>query len=280
MSMCLYNLGFLFSDQGDFEKAKDEYIKALELDPRSHLKTLDLALTYAMMSQFAESEKYAEQAARLVPDDASIQVFRTWLPIIHNGDIKAARQVFEKASTMTDLTKSRFYYWLLRFLYPDSDYTGFKITAASDTVAYLLFQSQAHRLKHNEPLEKVYADSARVILERKITERPDDPQFLSSLGLAWAGLRNKQKSLANANRSLELLPTSRDAFDGPFLILNLAEVMLIFEQYEDAIELLEELQKSSGFISPAFLKIDPLWQPLHNHPGFKRLLKSGDHSES
>ena len=279
-SELIYAVAAVHRRQGDVEKAKDEYIKALELDPRSHLKTLDLALTYAMMDQFVESEKYAEQAARLVPDDAFIQVFRTWLPIIHNGDVNAARQVFEKASTMTDLTRSKFYYWLLRFLYPDSNYTGIKITAASDTVAYLLFLSQANRLQHNEPLERVYADSARVILERKITERPDDAQFLSSLGLAWAGLRDKQKSLNNANRALELLPTSRDAFDAPFLILNLAEVMVIFEQYEDAIKLLGELQKSTGLMSPAFFKIDPLWKPLHNHPGFQRLLKSGDHSES
>jgi len=266
--------------QGDIEKAVIEFSKALELDPRSHLKALDVALTHAMMGQFVESEKYAEQAATLAPDDAFIQVFRTWLPIIHNGDVKAARRVFENASAVTDLTQSKFYYWLLRFLYPDSDYTGLNVTPASDTVAYLLFLSQTNRLKHNELLERVYADSARVILERKIMQRSDDPQFLSSLGLAWAGLHIKQRSLENATRALELLPPSSDAFDALFLTLNLAEVLVIFEQYEDAIKLLEELQKSSGLMSPAFFKMDPLWQPLHNHRRFQRLLESGDHSES
>lgn len=266
--------------QGNIEKASEEFIKALELDPRSHLKALDIALTYAMMRQYAQSKKYAEQAAILAPDDAFIQVFRTWLPIIHNGDVNAARGVFEKASTVTDLTQSKFYYWLLRFLYPDSNYAGLRITPASDTVAYLLFMSQSNRLKQNERLERDFADSARVILEKKLIQHPDDAKYLSSLALAWAGLRNERKSLANGDRALELLPTSSDAFDAPFLILNQAEILVIFGQYDAAIKQLEELQKNPGFTTPAFFRADPLWQPLHSHPGFQRLLENGNHSAS
>jgi TolB-like protein/Flp pilus assembly protein TadD len=266
--------------QGEMNIAIEEFTKSLELDPQSHLKAFELAITYGMLRRYEESNEYLERAVSLAPDNPLIHIYRVWLPIFENGDVEAARRLLKDASTVADLTQTKYFWWLLRMLDFQNERSLSEITPATDTVSYLLFRSQENRLKGNESLERLYADSAKTVLEQKILEHPDDSRYTSSLGLAWAGLRNKEQALSNAYRALELLPFSKETFDTPYLILNLAEILVIFEEYDEAVKQLETLLSIPGFASTGFLKRDPLWRPLHNHPEFQQLLKKASQSSS
>ena len=63
-----------------------------------------------------------------------------------------------------------------------------------------------------------------------------------------------------------------DAFDAPFLMVNFAESLVMIGDYEEATGLLERLLSTHGFVSIPYLRIDPLWQPLHGTPGFEALI--------
>jgi tetratricopeptide (TPR) repeat protein len=87
-----------------------------------------------------------------------------------------------------------------------------------------------------------------------------------------------EESTANLEKSFQLnplYPVSRDAYDGPQYIWNLAIIYTVIGEYEEAISQLEYLLSihAGNLISVPLLRIDPMWEPLRKHPRFQRLLK-------
>jgi tetratricopeptide (TPR) repeat protein len=144
---------------------------------------------------------------------------------------------------------------------------------ASDSAAYYLQKAQLSRMLGESSSVALYADSALAVALRQRNNRPDDPRFLSELGLAYAALGDREKALEYTGTAVELLPTSRDAFDALFLILNYAEVLLLFGEYDMAIGQLEDLLMIPGFVSEPYLRLDPLWRPLQGNEKFEALLE-------
>ena len=249
------------------------FIKASHLDPRSHLKTFDVGLTYGLMRRFADAEVYIDRTIALAPAWSLPYLYQAWLHLFDRGDVEMARRVLAGASPNANLKGSRYYWWLVRIIEPDCEKVLGEITLESDTVSYYLECARMNRLLGHRAAETAYSDSARQILEVRVRQRPDDARFNSELGLAWAGLREKESAVLHAMKGAELLPTSRDAFDALFLIVNLAEVFVIFGEHDAAIEQLEFMLSIPGFVSVPYLKLDPLWDPLREHPRFQQLLR-------
>ncbi|MDH4158374.1 MAG: protein kinase, partial [candidate division Zixibacteria bacterium] len=258
--------------QADLSAAVVNFIKASHLDPRSHLKTFDVGLTYGLMRRFADAEVYIDRTIDLAPTWSLPYLYKAWLHIFDKGDLGAARRVLAEAPPEADMKASRYYWWLVRIIEPDFQKVLGEITLDLDSVSYYLEGARMNRLLGYTAAEAAYSDSARQILEVRVKQRPDDARFNSELGLAWAGLRQKEQAVFHAMKGAELLPTSRDAFDALFLIVNLAEVFVIFGEYEAAVEQLEFLLSIPGFVSVPYLKLDPLWIPLREHPRFQQLL--------
>ncbi len=259
--------------QGRLQESLGNFQTALQLDPRSHLKAFDVGLTLGMMRMYEQAQEYLKRATVLTPDYALAYIYRAWLPILEKGDVERARTILAEVPVKTDLTSSKYYWWLRRILGGEDVAELTQITPGTDSIAYFLYLAQGYRLKGNLGQERLYSDSARLVTEEKLLSHPDDARFHSSLALAFAGLRERDKALFHGQRALELLPVSREAFDAPFLILNFAEVMMVFEEYDRAVEQLRYLLSIPGFVSPAYLKLDPLWAPLQHRPAFQKLLQ-------
>jgi hypothetical protein len=58
----------------------------------------------------------------------------------------------------------------------------------------------------------------------------------------------------------------------------LAEAYTLFGEHEAAIDELEHVLSIHSWISEWFIRLDPRWDPLRDHPRFKKLV--GDESES
>jgi serine/threonine-protein kinase len=83
-------------------------------------------------------------------------------------------------------------------------------------------------------------------------------------------------AMFHGQRAIQLLPTSRDAFDALFLLLDWAEILVIFGENEAAISQLEYMLSIPGFLSKHLLILDPLWEPLRDHPRFRALHETFD----
>jgi len=69
-----------------------------------------------------------------------------------------------------------------------------------------------------------------------------------------------------------LLAVTPDAYTGPYLQHQLARIYIACGEYDKAIDQLEPLLKLPYFLTPAWLKIDPMFDPLRKNPRFQRLV--------
>jgi Flp pilus assembly protein TadD len=115
-------------------------------------------------------------------------------------------------------------------------------------------------------------EAAREFLERKIAERPDDARFYGTLGAVLAYLGEKDEAIAAARKGVELMPVSKEAKRGPARRLDLAVSYAVVGEHDLAIDELEYLLSIHGGYTKSLLRMDPQWDPLREHPRFKKLV--------
>jgi tetratricopeptide (TPR) repeat protein len=128
-------------------------------------------------------------------------------------------------------------------------------------------------MKVNE-LAKKYYDEALNILETKIREQPEDARLHTSLGIAYAGLGRREDAIHEGKVGINLLPVTKEAWRGPRRVDDLAKIYVMVGESDAAIKQLEFLLSVPGEMSIPLLKLDPAWDPLRNHPRFKKLIES------
>ncbi len=123
-------------------------------------------------------------------------------------------------------------------------------------------------------MARAYADSARIAL------RGADPgdarqraNSTSLLGTALAYLGRKTDAIREGRRGLELGPPSANAFNGPYNQHQLARIYIMSGESDQALDQLEPLLELPYFLSPAWLRIDPTFEPLRDHPRFRRIVE-------
>jgi hypothetical protein len=109
-------------------------------------------------------------------------------------------------------------------------------------------------------------------LVRWIEAHPDDALAVSVLGMIDATLGQKEGAIEQARRAAELLPVSRDALDGPQLIVNLATVYAWTNQPDLALQELAASAKTPGGVTYGDLKLNPAWDPIRQDPRFEKLV--------
>ncbi|MEY2563276.1 MAG: hypothetical protein QOH88_1469 [Verrucomicrobiota bacterium] len=121
---------------------------------------------------------------------------------------------------------------------------------------------------------------ARATFERAIREikpAPDavvpiDASYLPmNLALAYAGLGDKQRALDAARAAITAFES--DALVKPVAETVLAQIQARFGEKDAAIVALPHLLETpAGYpVTPAVLRLDPMWDPLRNDPRFQKL---------
>jgi Flp pilus assembly protein TadD len=121
--------------------------------------------------------------------------------------------------------------------------------------------------------------AARVKIEAKLRDQPDDGVLLATLGLIDAGLSRKEQALTEGRRAVELRPISDDAVDGAAVIGNLAMTYAWVDDVDSAMERLVFLAKTPGGPDYGQLKFDPAWDAVRSEARFAKML-DGLRSES
>ena len=130
------------------------------------------------------------------------------------------------------------------------------------------------RAEGNKPKTIAAFTAARTVLESRLKNKPDDPRTLAVLAQVDANLGNKELALHEAQKAVALMPVSKDAYDGPLILQGLAQVYTWTGDHDRALDTLQTLLAMPGYISYGYLKTDPAWQPLRDHPRFQQLLSS------
>jgi hypothetical protein len=90
----------------------------------------------------------------------------------------------------------------------------------------------------------------------------------------YVGLQRNSEAVKVARQLAELIPPQKDAVEGPENLANLAEIQAWTGDASAAVKTLRQvLLLPAGMVaSIARLKIDPVWDPIRNDPGFQQLL--------
>jgi len=97
--------------------------------------------------------------------------------------------------------------------------------------------------------------------------------FASGLSIIHAALGEKDAAIKEAERAITLLPSAKDAVDGPQFEEQLASVEVLVGEKDRAIPRLQRLLTIpyTNCLTPALLRLDPKWDPLRGDPLFEKL---------
>jgi tetratricopeptide (TPR) repeat protein len=143
-------------------------------------------------------------------------------------------------------------------------YPGFDYYYFCQGIAYWLME-QKDEAKNN-------FDSARVKYEYRIQTAPQNIPNYMNLGLAYAGLGLKEKAIQIAQKAVELEPISKNAINGPARHKRLSYVYLMVGEYDKALDEIELLLSVPYYYTTWDLKLNPVWDPMRDHPRFQELI--------
>src|SRR5213078_1067542 len=121
---------------------------------------------------------------------------------------------------------------------------------------------------------------ARSELEPFLKEQPENFVLLGDLALTNMGLGDNTAALTLAERAIAMFPTDKDALTGPRPLEILARVAARIGQSDRSISMLEKLLSmpyeaplaANPPLTPALLRLDPMFDSLRNNPRFQKLV--------
>jgi TolB-like protein/Flp pilus assembly protein TadD/tRNA A-37 threonylcarbamoyl transferase component Bud32 len=278
-------IGYVERRRGRWQESLARFIEALRYDPRSSFRLFDVGDDYFSLRKFPEAEHYLDRAIALSPDWVNPYVYKAWLYVVWRGDLRAARAVLRQALSRVEVSRVAQAIGAgdrvsTSILSADSTFASLLdgvslATFRSDEARYHVLKADAAQFRGQTAVRRAHGDSARVAIETSIRSRPEDAKLHAILGLAYAHAGRNADAVRAAERAVALLPISRDAVSGPYLQSDLARVYVTAGKPDKAIAVLERLLKvSSSWVSPAELRVDPVWDPLRSHPRFQELVAS------
>jgi len=287
----LAKIAFVYRRQGNIEEAAVTLEKAIELDPLDPGLRHNQGQTLILLRKYPEAVPYFDRAISGRPDWPDPYAWKAQLYLCWKGNTVQARTVLEEASKYIDATKDASIL-LQSVLFEIFDRNYPKALERLSTGSSECFETeflvvpkeqlyaQINGLMGNRQLEQHYYDSTRSILESKIAEDPNDARFHSKLGIVYAGLGRKEDALREGKLAVELLPVTKEAWQGLYGVEDLARIYVMVGEFDDAIDTIEYLLSRPGVLSNPLLRLDPAWDPLRDHPRFKKLLEAGNYWQS
>jgi serine/threonine-protein kinase len=114
--------------------------------------------------------------------------------------------------------------------------------------------------------------TALEVLRKKVADIPNDPRYHSALGIAYAGLGEKEEAINEGLKAVALLPVSEDAVYGITFVFDLAIIYTMLGEFDLAVGQLDQLLSLPSWLSTVWIGWDIRLAPLKSYPGYKELL--------
>jgi TolB-like protein len=276
--------GYINRRRNNWPQAERDFSTAVALDPRNPNAYNLLVDTYNLQRRFPEAVQTYERVLAAGEQSPIVQFRQASTIFSGTGNSKPLRDALAKSPTMDiagGQTPARVMFALI-----DGDHAEAKrVLAASpradfQDIDYSFYYPKAWfealiARDNGDSAEALAAfRSARAILALRLLVKPEDARTIAVLAQVDAALGQKELALQEAQHAIDLMPISKDIYDGALVLEGLAQVYTWSGEHDRAIEVLQKLVSIPSYINYARLKFHPLWKPLRGNPKFEDIVTS------
>ncbi len=262
---------------GHWEEAIEAGRRAVELDPRNAVSSIVLAETYRCVRRFHEQLATADRLLALEPTNGDA-IWMKASVFMAMGDLDAVKPLLANPGTHPVMRGAqalfqRRYAAAIEIL--SKELATETNPSLRNDEKFLLGLSQ-QRAGDVAAARATYQKAAQE-LQRELEKGVPDPFHgawaHADLGLAYAGLGEAASAIAEGQKALAMHPTSKDAYEGPATEEQMARIYSLLGDGDHAIPTLKRLLQTPYYlpITPGWLRLDPMFDPLRNDPRFQKL---------
>jgi serine/threonine-protein kinase len=276
-------IGSIERRQGNWSQSTTDLEKAASLSPKDASLWANVGTNYQCLRNFPAAAKAFDRGATADPSFFMTRYLRARLDIDWRGDTGSMErlliQIPESSDPDGNVTLARFQLKLFQRKYDEALQALRKSALESFTgwvrpipIPKPILFARVYRLLNEKAKARSSSEEGQYIMENAVHENPLDASRHALLGQIYAGLDRKGDAIHEGKRAVELTPESKDAVDGPQMILALAQIYTMIGDLDSAIPLLDYSLTTLGGITVPLLKLDPAWDPLRKDPRFEKIV--------
>jgi serine/threonine protein kinase/Tfp pilus assembly protein PilF len=282
------SLAYVERRRGNWDKSDAYFNEAEKLDPRNVNLLSQHARSYVCLRRFPEALAKLEQILNITPDDIDTLVLKARIAQAE-GDLPHAAALLGPLRLGADYAnalETQVYQAILESR-PVAVIAQLKQILAKPDQALGYYNGElrfwlgwAQDVSGDHDGARASWGQARTELESFLKEQPENVVLIGDLALTSMALGDSTAAMTLTERAMAMMSIEKDALTGPRPLDILARVAARAGDPDRAISTLEKLLSipyeaplaANPPLTPALLRLDPMFEPLRKDPRFQKLV--------